>query len=73
MRLAMLKRQYNLAGLWVSPPSSGLSMTYFALQDACRQFASETSGKKKYELYMQASRLSKSPLSVGCNNCEGLH
>ncbi len=25
-----------------------------AMQDACRAFASETSGKKKYELYMQA-------------------
>lgn len=25
------------------------------MQDVCRQFASETSGKKKYELFMQVS------------------
>jgi hypothetical protein len=30
------------------------------VQDVCRQFASETSGKKKYELFMQVSWASTS-------------
>lgn len=34
-------------------------------QDVCRQFASETSGKKKYELFMQV-RWAPHPSSIAC-------
>jgi hypothetical protein len=50
-------RWHNIC-TWSSTPRA-------AIQDVCRQFASETSGRKKYELFLQVCS-DKHPRSTAC-------